>query len=444
METCRVDLRSISKPALPFWVALTAIVLGSVLRLIWLGDMEWKSDEVWMYQKAKEIERTGQYPALGMPSGAGGLVNPGLSVWSFAFLAKVSKTPIQMNAWVAGLNALALFFFLFFIGYSVPEKERREWFWALALMAVSALPILFSRKIWAQCLLPLFSFLVLLGHWHRRKIWGALLFGTAGALIGQLHMSGFFFTAGLVVATLIRDFREGKKSGGQFPWSVWLWILGGLIVGSLTLLPWLSHLGGGGAAPWERLKNIFSFKFYTHGLATAWGLDLREYLGAEFDRLIHEPYVFGKASYGVLFAHLILAVFAIHPLLKWAGEKIMYLTLKRRFPSIRRSKDLSREGLPAPEARFYLGAAFWGMGILLTLTGLNLKAHYLIVLYPILFLLVPIFYPGRNRILLLILFLQLFISANFLGYIHKNGGAPGGDYGKSYRVQMLEERKPGK
>ncbi|MBL8992816.1 MAG: hypothetical protein JNM63_05710 [Spirochaetia bacterium] len=420
---------------------MAAILLGTLMRLVWLDDMEWKSDEIWMFQKAQEIQRTGNYPPIGMPSGAGGLVNPGLSVWSFAFLAKVARTPVAMNAWIAGLNALTLFLFLAFISSSVPKEERREWFWALALMAVSVLPVLFSRKIWAQCLLPLFSFVVLFGHWHRKKIWGALVFGLFGALIGQLHMSGFFFAGGLVLATLVWDYRRQNNSGEKFPLSSWLWILGGMVLGSLALLPWLQHLSGGGTTLLERLKNILSFKFYTHGLATAWGLDIREYLGVEFDRFIREPYFFGKASYGVLLAHFILAIFAINPLLKWTGEKIIYLTLKRKFPSIQANESPFGKNRLAPRTRFYLAAAFWGMGILLTLTGLNLKAHYLIVLYPILFLLVPVFYPGRNRILLLILFLQFFISVNFLGTIHKNGGAPGGDYGKSYRVQMEGVRK---
>lgn len=440
METCLVEPDRSRKYSFPFWVALFAIAFGALLRLVWLDDMEWKSDEIWMFQKAQEIAHTGHYPAIGMPSGAGGLVNPGLSVWSFAWIAQAAKTPIQMNAWIAGLNALTLVLFFLFISFSIPEKERKEWYWALALMAVSILPILFSRKIWAQCLLPLFSFLVVFGHWHRRKIWGASVFGLVGALIGQVHMSGFFFAGGLVAATLIRDYT--RKSGDEkFPWTSWVIILGGMIVGSLTLLPWLQHLGGGGASFVERLKNIFSFKFYTHGLATVWGLDIREYLGSEFGRFIREPYLLGKASYGVLFAHFILAIFAIHPLLKWAGEKMTYLILKRKFPSIEKNEGSSEKTGAEPRSRFYLAAAFWGMGVLLTLTGLNLKAHYLIALYPILFLLVPVFYPGRNRVLLLIVFLQFFISANFLGYIHRNDGAPGGDYGKSYRVQMEAPKK---
>ncbi len=430
----------------PLLIALAALAAGAVLRLIWLGDMEWKSDEVWMYQKSVEVAKGGPIPLIGMPSGAGGIVNPGLSVWVFAGLSLVSNSPVAMAAWVAILNILALIFFLILVMLRLPEDEKANWLWAIAFTAISVLPILFSRKIWAQCLLPPFAFLVLLGHFYRHKIWGALTFGFFGALIGQLHMSGFFFSAGLGLFTLISDIREARSPEGKaFSLKIWILILAGVLAGSLTLIPWLHYVlshPGAGTSLFTKIKNIFSLKFYTHALATIWGLNIREYLGADFKSFSKDPYFFGKASYGVLLAHFALLVIGIAPLLKWVSGRVAEWMVNRAIRKSGREPEVSEKEESfesnGTHSGFYLSAAFLGMGMLLTLTGLNLHAHYLIALYPILFLLIPYCYPGRNRSLTLILLLQLFISVTFLIFIHRNGGAPNGDYGKSYKVQQAE------
>ena len=46
--------------------------------------------------------------------------------------------------------------------------------------------------------LPLFSLAMLAGWWHRRRRWGAFLWGIAGTLLGQVHLTGFVFAAAFV------------------------------------------------------------------------------------------------------------------------------------------------------------------------------------------------------------------------------------------------------
>ena len=69
------------------------IIIGSVLRLIWIEDMEWKYDEWWMYTHAMLAPLEGIWQSVGMKSGAG-IINPGLSVWVFSMIGYFVETPL--------------------------------------------------------------------------------------------------------------------------------------------------------------------------------------------------------------------------------------------------------------------------------------------------------------------------------------------------------------
>jgi len=89
-----------------------------------------------------------------------------------------------------------------------------------------------------------------------------------------------------------------------------------------------------------------------------------------------------------------------------------------------------------------LGSVILGMGPLLTLTGTSVYAHYLIVAYPVLFLMPVVTLrsmPRATTCLLLALGMQSVISVTWLSYVHSNGGVKGADYGESYRIQVERE-----
>src|SRR5258708_21393183 len=69
---------------------------GIALRLIWVSDMEWKGDEIWMYTKAHEAAKSGTFPAAGMPSG-GVIVNPALSVAAFPVIALFTDAALSLE-----------------------------------------------------------------------------------------------------------------------------------------------------------------------------------------------------------------------------------------------------------------------------------------------------------------------------------------------------------
>jgi hypothetical protein len=180
-----------------------ALVLGAVLRLAWAQDMEYKDDEKWTYERTQTAGRTEPWVWQGMYSSAC-VKNPGLSFWVFWLLARLfdAHEPTELARAVQVVNISAIVLLAAFVWRCVPEAEREPWLWAVALVAVNPLAVVFHRKIWAQSILPIFSLLFLFGWWYRQRRWGAFLWGLAGALVGQIHMtaSGWPGSAGWAAA----------------------------------------------------------------------------------------------------------------------------------------------------------------------------------------------------------------------------------------------------
>jgi hypothetical protein len=81
-------------------------------------------------------------------------------------------------------------------------------------------------------------------------------------------------------------------------------------------------------------------------------------------------------------------------------------------------------------------AGLFGYGILISLAGLPIHRHYLVIAFPLewLWLSWQAHQVDRrpNLILWAMWFFELLISALFLAFIHTNQGAPSGDYGVPY------------
>src|SRR5271165_1253111 len=115
-----------------------ALIAGVVLRLIWPNDIEFKSDERWMFARALNVGVTEPWPWLGMPSSAT-VANPGLNVWFFAALRRLSQAadPPELARAVQVLNICAIAILVFFALRIVGEKEREPWLWAGAWLRKS-------------------------------------------------------------------------------------------------------------------------------------------------------------------------------------------------------------------------------------------------------------------------------------------------------------------
>lgn len=397
------------------------ILTGLVLRLIFPGDMEWKVDEKWMYEKAHLAVQNHELPAVGMQSG-GGLVNPGLSLGVFALIAEFTSNPLQMNLVVQVVNIVAILCFLFFALYKIDEKERSVWLWGIALAAVSPLAVLFSRKIWAQDLLPMFSFLIILGNHYRSKPWGAFVWGLFGALIGQIHMSGFFFAAGLFLFSLAHDYFNHIKFR-------WFWWLLGSLLGSITLLTWIHYMLLNPQFTRQSFLTIFQFSFFFYWFIDSQGMNLMYSLRTEFWQFLKEPFINGMPTYLVAAAHLFLLIASIFTLMKLGTYfRKIFLFFKMQIPFRTIFINLSI-------TKFYLYSILLGLGVMMTLSATAIQPHYLICAFPFMYIFLAKILQQRRRLLLAIIVMQLFLTLNFLMYVHKHNGISNGDYGVSYNAQ---------
>jgi hypothetical protein len=393
--------------ALPWWsrpwIPWILILLGMLLRVTYPLDFEWKGDEKWSFDAAERTVRgDGAWPWVGMRSSIG-LDNPGFNVWPFIGIACFTRTPAGMTLGVMLLNSLALAGFVLWIRRTWAEKDRLVGYWAIALLAVSPMSVLFSRKIWTPDLFPVFLVPWLWAHSKRDQDVGAFFWGFLGILLGQLHMSGFFAGAGLVVATWLTARRTVK----WLPWGV------GTVCGALPMMPWLRHQWAQGFAGGGHRE--ISLGLFGHGLKHAWGLGLDYSLGHDTARFLDGPMIGGVSTGLVKAAHVALIALALYGgVVLWIDRRSLSMPATLRLPAL---------------------GTLVGIGML-QFTFVHSNEHYLAVWGPILHLVAAWVLWRRPRWLLVSALLQLFLTLNFLHYIHQHGGATGGDYGVSYARQI--------
>lgn len=400
-------LKYFKMPGLIFMLA------GCVVRMLFLNHMEWKYDQAWMFYSAVENAANFHFPWIGMKSG-GGISNPGLSVWVFNILGFFFKTPISMAFGVALLNILAIFGFTLF-GLKRKEPREREFLLkTAALWSVSPLAFVFSRSIWAQDILAPFviGFLVF-AYYRKRPIFG-FLWGFVGALLGQIHMPGFFYAFGFFAFLFIRDFNKKKTAHYGY------WLLGS-VIGGLLLLPWLNYLmempkivkapdpNNSGVI---EFKHIFKFRFYTYTFLDAFGIHLKYSLGKAFKSFLAFPYGFYLTGllHGFLVVTGLVGVFSF-------------------------LKNIKNESWGSFDELW--GASFIGGGLALTLVGLKMHPHYIICALPFsYYLAVRILHHFKPWLTWSFIGSQLLVTSLFLTYVVNNGGVPGQEYGKSYQSQL--------
>lgn len=417
-------LASIWQRRWPIGLAV-AILAGSVFRLLWLSDVEYKGDEAWTFNAVQSFWATHRWPAVGMPSSAG-FPNAGLSLWLFIAISAVlpSIDPLALTRAVQLLNIVALLGLGAFAWRVVRAEEREPWLWALALVAVNPLAVLFSRKLWPPELLPLFVEAFLLGWWYRRRWWGALMWGAVGALLGQIQLTGFLFTAAFLGASLL-----GER--GKIAWRSWMC---GNLLGFLPMLPWLVSLAEGAkveGAP--ALQNLLTPLIDWIGLA--FGFALPYALGKDFPLFLAYPSVAGHALH--LGAVLLIL----------AGAVVVAL-LTRFFVQLRARPAQAIATLcgGAMPTTLALNAVFFGYGFALLLMLQPIFLHYFIIafFFPSLWVAVlaqagtgatPNARRTMRRLLAALVVIEACLTFLFLDYIQVAQHIDG-DYGTAYGAQL--------
>jgi hypothetical protein len=406
-----------------------ALVVGSWLRLAWVRDIEYKADEAWTFERTQQVGVTEPWPWLGMDSSTQ-VVNPGLSVWVFLGLSRLGDVddPTTLARAVQLLNIGALIIVVWFAVRVVAPAEREPWLWGAALGAVNPLAVLFQRKIWPPSIFPIVTMVMLLGWWRRERRWGAFLWGLVGACLGQIHMSGFFFAGGFALWAVLFD-RKGTR---------WGWWLAGSALGALALLPWLGHILAGSNAHeiiGHHWYHSLEGKFWGRWITEPLGLSVEYALERDFGDFLAYPLIGGHKTYGMMLLHGMILASAL-------------LLVVRLLPFLWQNRTRWREAFlgQGSTTAFTMSAAWWGFGLLLSLAGVSIHRHYLIILFPLTFVWLARAalahsdrFAGAVRLgrglLLALCLAQVLIAIGFLGYVHANQRRLRGDYGTPYGAQ---------
>jgi hypothetical protein len=398
---------------------IMALIAGALLRLTYGGDIEFKYDEHWLYEHAL-LARGQPFPWLGMRSSLR-FLNPGLSLWVFIALARITgaTTPIELAHAVQSLNILALVLVALFAWTMVAPRERESWLWGLALGAVNPMAVVFARKIWQQSVLPIFTAATLVGWSNRGKRWGAFLWGLVGACMGQVHISGFFLAAGFALWALLFD-RHGVR---------WGWWAAGCLLGLMPLVPWFVYLSGALEGRPEGsfgIGRVLLPVYWFYWLIEPLGVGLWYSLGAHY-----AEFLWSGPGHVVGILHILALLLGL----------VLFVVVATRW----RREEWSRLLIGDDPTAFTTNAVFIGCGVLMTVSMLAVHRSYMNVTFPLEFVWLAWMVVGADverklkraaRLALAGLWVvELLVSVSFLQYIHVHGGAAGADYGIAYSVQ---------
>lgn len=427
----------------PRWVLLSlAVLLGLALRVVNVQDMEYKEDEIYNYDQSQKIGRDGYWPWVGIASGVY-VKNPGASIWVFAGLARLTgaTTPTELARALQVFNVLALLLLLPLgarlartnaskAARADPAHSRELWDWILAWALVNPFWIYYARKLWPEGFLPAVSIGMLLAWISRRRFLGAFAWGISGALLGQIHMSGFFMAAGLAGGTALL-----KRSRRETHWLGWF---AGSCMGALPLIPWIwdwfSHPPGGAIS--VGIKEAVQLKYWVFWLTQPLGLHLGNVVGVyrgpshwnQLSDLVRYPLLGGQPTYLCGFAHLLLVGLAT--VLIGGAIRELWRNLRER------------RRVEPHDSALWVRSLFVGSGIAMTLTGMQIRRYYIAAAFPldVLSLLLPTLAWGAKRprlwraVLATGFVAQAVVSGSFVAYIHDHAGAPQGDYGLAYHL----------
>jgi hypothetical protein len=412
------------------WRAFTilCLVLAAALRFAWIGDVEYKADERGLFEQGQSIRRTQLWPTLGSPGAQ--LRHPALGVWTFAFLVQAFDldSPLSLTRAVQTLSFAAVTLLFIFAWRLPPGRQREIWLWTTAFASVNLFAVIHGRKIWQPDLLPIFSVAFLFAWWHRRRRAGSLGWGLGGALIGQIHMSGFFAAAAWLIGTLAFA-RQTVR------WRAWL---AGSACGVVPLLPWLDYMWSPG--PREtgpaRIDALFQFDFFRGAFGNAIGDSAEHSLGSGFSAYLRYPVVWGVETHAVWAVRIVLAALGI-------GAAI--IGVWGVCQALRAVNGRARRWADDSTALALVNMLV--MALLISFSRLQLFPHYHAVVYPFEFLWLAaalVTFAPTPRLWLAAVWTGLTLcTASYLQYVHHHCGAPGGDYGVAYRCQESNHGEPG-
>jgi 4-amino-4-deoxy-L-arabinose transferase-like glycosyltransferase len=244
-----------ARPQATEWLVLLLIVAIAILLRLGLPHVaEFKQDEANLSRLAIDMAAGRTFPLLGIDSSVG-IRNAPVSVYILAIPYRLSSDPLLAGQFVAWLNVLAVL-----LSYAF---TRRYWgptaaIIAALLYAASPWAAFYSRKLWAQDLLPFFVLLVVWAGslaFLEGKRWAQWLHLPLLAITGQIHYATFTLIP-ITGYLLFLAWRQGKLSRA-------FW--GGVFLALLTVIPYAvgfvqgqlwANLGGLSSQPNADLSPI--------------------------------------------------------------------------------------------------------------------------------------------------------------------------------------------
>lgn len=221
--------RSTLSPYLEIVLVLILLLIAGYLRMARPGLTEFKADEARLLDLALDMAE-GEFALRGISSSVG-FPNFPASVWIYSLPLVFWPHPYAATLFTGLLNTTAVGFTYWF--------ARRYWGTTVALastlmFAVSPWAVVFSRKIWAQNLLPLFvigwAITAALALVERRSKYLVLHFLFL-ALAVQIHLAAVALVPATIILLLV--FRQRVQ---------WRTLLAGLLVATLTVIPFTIYL----------------------------------------------------------------------------------------------------------------------------------------------------------------------------------------------------------
>jgi hypothetical protein len=220
------------------WLLISILVLAAALRLIHIDLMEFKFDDAEACRMAglvlgkpmPEDCANDPFPLTGLVSSVG-LPNPPLFIYLISVPFAATHEPLTVAVFIALSNVVAVW-----LCYRIGKRCYSPFVGlaAAALFALSPWAVVYSRRIWAQDLLPVFSCLLLTaahGYLAERKehylAWLLLLFG----VLVQIHFSAVSLALFLLVVMVL-----GRASFR------WRWFGLGLVAVAVLYAPFLWYL----------------------------------------------------------------------------------------------------------------------------------------------------------------------------------------------------------
>lgn len=203
---------------------LVVLLLAAYLRMGQPGITEFKRDEANLSLLALDFATGGELPLLGIGSSVG-FPNAPANVILLALPYALDHSPLLATRFISLLNVIAVgLVYVLARRYTGPVPAL----FAALLMAANPWGVAFSRKIWAQNMLPPFVLLSLLaglaGFVDGRR-WGQWVFAPLLVITGQIHYGAFVIVPAMLMLPV-----QGRRHLTRAFW-------GGVVVAVLLVLP---------------------------------------------------------------------------------------------------------------------------------------------------------------------------------------------------------------